>query len=289
MKKLWIASILFLGMLLSSCEDFFYKTVEIESEDFPPGIAFSGLWKFPTNDDNPVVVSEALAVLDRKPNLIPLSKLSVYKNDQLALETEIRDGLGSIKNFRADPGDRVRITLEAPGYQKLEAEQTVPDSTRILDAKFTRDTSIALFGLEDIDLFEVRIRDDASRQNYYRAHARYVFDRGAAGLDTSHFIVLTPEFANRENRSDLISDEIFNGREFVLTFYDFGTFGTEPKYILLELIQVTRDYFLNRESQVLSDITSGNPFAEPVILHQNVRNGQGIFGVSYATSWVIRR
>jgi hypothetical protein len=289
MKKSLIACLALIGMIFSSCEDFFYKTIDIESEDFPPGIALSAIWKFPTNDDNPLIVSEALAVLDRAPNLIPKSTLTIYKNDALAQEIEISDGLGSVKSFSADPGERVRITLEVPGYQKLEAEQTVPDSTRILDVKFTRDTTVKLFGLEDIDLFEVRIQDDPGRPNYYRAQARYIFDRGAAGLDTSHFIALTPEFANRENQSDLISDEIFNGREFVLTFYDFGTFSTDPKYVLLELIQVTRDYYLNRESQALSEIANGNPFAEPVILHQNVRQGQGIFALSYATEWLILR
>ncbi|MBK9962349.1 MAG: hypothetical protein IPP06_13755 [Saprospiraceae bacterium] len=46
-------------VLLSSCENFFYKDVEIEVDKFPPGYAMTALW---SNDENgnTILVSEAV-------------------------------------------------------------------------------------------------------------------------------------------------------------------------------------------------------------------------------------
>jgi hypothetical protein len=95
----------------------------------------------------------------------------------------------------------------------------------------------------------------------------------------------------------LITDDLFNGKEFVFKistgFYrrvvpeqdepkDIAT-NDNNEYIILNLQTLSKDMYLYLKSKESAEQVLNNFFTEPVQIYNNINNGIGIFG-SYANN-----
>ncbi|MBK6573847.1 MAG: DUF4249 family protein [Saprospiraceae bacterium] len=275
-------------VLLSSCENFFYKDVEIEVDKFPPGYAMTALW---SNDENgnTILVSEAVGILEKSPEPVDSSKLEVIINNQLLGNFKLGKGPWKTPEFRLVAGDAVSLKLNIQDKVFLESTQTMPDSIEILSVKFTRDSLLKGFEQSEYDFFKIKIKDLATAHNYYKVNAYYVYDLDEDSTNIQYESRFMEAVDLSRTDGEIIKDDFFNGKEYELVF---RTYSYDPGYkligILLDCHNLSKDYYLFESSKTRSSYSNGNPFAEPTTIHQNVKNGYGIFGLSNKTRYLIR-
>jgi hypothetical protein len=54
----------------------------------------------------------------------------------------------------------------------------------------------------------------------------------------------------------------------------------DSTYPVVELYHVSEAYFKFEKSRIVASYTNGDPFAEPVNVYSNVKNGYGIFAIN---------
>ena len=104
------------------------------------------------------------------------------------------------------------------------------------------------------------------------------------------------EFSRNNYNYDTFADDLLNGKEYELKFYNIITVdqkdfsGYESQFrkevrstYFIYLQQISPDYYLYARSSSAAANLSGNPFTEPVQIHSNIKNGIGVLG-SYTSS-----
>lgn len=287
MKSIYLF-LVFSFVLLSSCQDFFYKDVEIEVDKFPPGYAMTALW---ANDENgnSILVSDAVGILEKSPEPVDSSQLQLSINQKLYGNYKIGKGTWKIPSFPLAAGDVVDLKLNIQNKAVLESIQTMPDSINILHVKFIRDSLVKGFDQSYYDFFKIRIKDDAASHNYYKVNAYYVYDLEEDSTNIQYESRFMEAVDLSRTDGEIIKDDFFNGKEYELIF---RTYSYDPGYkligILLDCHNLSKDYYLFESSKIRSSYSNGNPFAEPTTIHQNIKNGYGIFGLSNKTRYLIR-
>lgn len=99
-------------------------------------------------------------------------------------------------------------------------------------------------------------------------------------------------FGSSWNQYGIFSDELINGKEYELNFYQSTGYSDEYEFrpelgefrdYTIILQSITRDMFLYLKSIDLQEFNDDLPFTEPVPIYNNVENGLGIFG-SYSSA-----
>ena len=125
----------------------------------------------------------------------------------------------------------------------------------------------------------LKIEDQANTDNYYRVQMYYI----------DSFFGVKSKFMIRDITSDnpavdenyynglLISDFFFDGKSYEISF-DFNDwdYSTNKEYII-SIESMSRARYLYEQSYYLYLDRQGNPFAEPVMVYNNIVNGYGIF------------
>jgi hypothetical protein len=112
-------------LFFTSCEGFFYKTIDVEIDEFPPGYAVTCLW---TNESKVQqgYISKTVGIL--KP-VIPLSdKADFFLTSNLNRNWNVKtqDGI----DYNSSPilaGEILSIRVKINGAADLESTQTMPD------------------------------------------------------------------------------------------------------------------------------------------------------------------
>ena len=287
MKSSYIFSICCF-VFLSSCENFFYKDVEIEVDKFPPGYAMTALW---SNDENgnTILVSEAVGILEKSPEPVDSSKLEVVINNQLSGNFKIGKGPWKIPEFSLVAGDVVALKLNIQDKVFLESTQIMPESIEILSVQFKRDSLVKGFEESEYDFFKIKIKDAATAHNYYKVNAYYVYDVDEDSTNIQYESRFMEAVDLSRTDGEIIKDDFFNGKEYELVFRTYSyDLGYKLIGILLDCHNLSKDYYLFESSKTRSSYSNGNPFAEPTTIHQNVKNGYGIFGLSNKTRYLIK-
>ena len=217
-------------------------------------------------------------------------------------------------------GDTIRLQVKSTGFDDVESTAIIPVQSVILALDTTmiaRNTYAYTNGTDTMAIdqngdlnFRVRIKDPAGEQNYYRLLAKRRSEWQSDG-DTfvqEYFISFVLEgfegptggflgIIDGENNSKsqhLITDELFDGKEFVLRFktdYSFLTvrpgfedfFGFYNKnniseHIVINLQTISKDMYLYLLSRESAERVLDGVFTEPVQIYNNIRNGIGILG-----------
>jgi hypothetical protein len=141
-------------------------------------------------------------------------------------------------------------------------------------------------GNEFATLLTIKFKDEVSEKNFYELSMRTVsqgleypdFDKvvtnfGYAGIE-GYDASLEGELI-RDDIGVLLKDVRFNGKETEMTFKAFTFFGYGRTQIVLR--SVSEEYFNYKATKGLQNNTSGDPFAQPVNVFNNINNGFGIF------------
>lgn len=255
--------------------------------------------------------------------VITNADVDLYINGQFH-EQLTGDSLGMYTGtYKAVAGDTVRLVVQAPTLGQAESSTIILPKADIIsvDTIHTRQqTDVYAEGLDTFYVnksteceFRVRFRDPGDQQNYYRMVVKrrvsyeygeeiYISDNFMAfsldGMDTQTggFIDLIGGEENWDVQH-LITDELFNGKEFILKFTHFfnnteysqqykdmyGINQSTSESLVINLQSITRDTYLYLLSKNSAENSLNGFFSEPVQIFNNIENGIGIFG-SYNNS-----
>ncbi len=221
--------------------------------------------------------------------------VDLYKEGEL-LKTLEYDPLSNeyTADFNPDELSEGEYSVEVGGvseFQNLEASQTIHNSVNIIKGSYQEDGTIASeYGYAfTVDEARITFNDPAEDENYYQVKLFAVLENQVGEILQKRELYLSSlnPFVETSFFFDglLLKDDSFNGTEFDLSigFSDFsgGIFGSgdenEIFYLQAELSNLSRDNYLFIKSEAAFREAVDNPFAEPVIVHNNVENGIGIF------------
>ncbi len=197
---------------------------------------------------------------------------------------------GLYVNTEQKPLINVEYTLQIQkdGYETVTSTSKLPVPVPIKRVEFENTT-----GLSDTNenLTAKVIFDDPAGQNFYELYVMALFDYYYVNFqdDTIHqysyrkvYLETTDNTLvdNSWNNGSLIfRDILFNNSEagINLKFSNYYYNNIDIKRLDFYLISQSREYYLYNETANLQDYNSGDPFAQPVQVYNNIQNGKGIF------------
>jgi len=216
----------------------------------------------------------------------------LYENGSILREVnpELIINLGSddsVYRYRAQynftPGNTYKVMIYKNGFSTIEAQTKVPFPPVIIDASY--DTPNNKITLSLRDNFE-------GEENYYRIRLLQKDEDG--DLQSTLLSTFDPtleiydysvdEFLDLEEGEKIgvqayLKDEHFDGSSKKITIYDyFGTSAGVATPLVLEVAALSEDQYRWEVTKEINDFVGDNPFAEPVQVHSNVKNGFGKLG-----------
>ena len=236
-----------------------------------------------------VHISNSLSILDNgKLNNAENAVVELYENDNL-VETLQHSSDGNYTSAGKYPaiGNTYKITASANGYEDVSASTTVPPAISISSFNLKDSVLAGPHGNVEASL-DITINDPANK-NYYMLE---VFEIDTLTFDTTfyhpgnginYYYIFSDDHAIGEEQNGtalLFTDEFFNGKSYRLTVkFDSYFLNTNPGYpVYLKLTSLNEDLYLYKKTFATHLQNKGNPFAEPVQVYNNIKNGFGIFG-----------
>lgn len=188
------------------------------------------------------------------------------------------------------------IEVSAPGFETVRSRGGVPNSTRITSAVIEERTPAMSNNFNNF-IVDVTFEDDPSTENFYEIELYKEVKYAQPGTsDTirsiSHINLQLDEASISQAYSErlLVDDLKRQGNEISIRASGYDSFyeSDDSEYVLsvVSLSKELHDYFL---TSTLQYQTSGDPFAQPVHVTNNIENGFGIFGGANAASLRFKR
>ena len=197
------------------------------------------------------------------------------------------------------PGVNYTLRASAPGFEDIEAITFIPNETEILSV----DTSSVITSGYREGQINITFQDELATANAYEfKFYALVYTIDTSGGQFQYIPVVQEVYAYFSSVGDffgggdnelLLTDELFNGREHAQRInYDYQIplllGDTMPNdsidisqlvstYLITELRLSSEDYYLFQSTYFKYQFSSGDPFAQPVQVYNNVENGFGIF------------
>ena len=226
---------------------------------------------------NPYIVRNAIALL--------------YENDVFrdTLKFNIVSEKYKAAIARIQAGKTYKLLLSAPDFPAAEAISFTPLLVPINNLVFTANVRSDADGNPQ-DEVKLSFTDNGATEDYYLlrildAYGGYLYCINTNDKDVEKLVYEDPFYAEDCLQSDrlLLSDINFNGALKTLIFYvESGSLGTQNtpgglRRATVELLHINKDYYKYIKSLNSYENAVDNPFAEPVNLYSNVKNGYGLF------------
>ena len=290
------------AVLASACE----TTLNVELPDHPPQMTVNGFFRPGAVWE--VQLNEARSVADGEAAIRNITNATVeILHDGGTPLRLLYAGSGFYRALSASPfpGRTYTVRATAPGYEPVEATDTVPDPVPVTFVyQITRLDTLLENISADIDV-TIQLDDPPDQDEYYRLFVLYrVVEKrtGEYAFFTYQFKV-DDEAILAENGDPfefdtggantlfnaVFNDALFDGehREITLSLSPIinitrrdatGELLFEPGGTLqVYFYNVSKTYYDYSTTFDLHDEVEDNPFAEPVQVHTNVENGFGIF------------
>lgn len=274
-----IAFFFFVAMSLAACagEDFFEATVDIDLPPHEPALAVTA--QFAAGDTTlRIYVTHSQGILDQN-NATPIADadVEIFKDgNSLGKAAYYSDKLYKLslpQPLSSDPAT-YELKVSAPGFDPVQASQLMPNPVPISNATYEVDGAVDDDGTR-VDELIIEFEDPAGVENYYAAYAYVVFDDQYT--EELSLGVLDP--ITEDGIDDfLLKDVTFDGKRYEWRFKAYRFFElTDDVKMYVVLRSITADQYFFSRSVSLSYDADDNPFAEPVIIHNNIDGGYGIF------------
>ena len=285
-----------IGILFSGCE----MTIPVELPEQEPKIVVNSLFA-PDKPEWIIKVYKSKGMYETG-DYTPLENATVnlYK-DEVFLETVVYSstfsGYRVHQDFLPVPGATYTIKVDVPGMESVEATETVPEAIKINSITINRNVRLNKENQYESDII-INFDDPSGDRDYYGLMVNtYHFGQKMEGAS---FKSADPAFTDESYTFDsedyryfccekaIFSDEFFDGKNYNLTI-TMEQFALENSSVLeIELYTINRSYYLYTTSSQLQMNNRGNPFAEPVIIFNNIKNGFGIFS-TYSKDTAIKQ
>ncbi|MEL6926110.1 MAG: DUF4249 domain-containing protein, partial [Bacteroidota bacterium] len=239
------------------------------------------------SDSLEVYVSHSLGVLDQSEyEPIKDATVELYRNGDLLHVFTGADDQGTYKVKEIEPlgGDAATYRLEvaASKYESVSAEQVMPAAPIIDRLEYVEDGALTEDG-EKADELRIFISDPAGIENYYAFNIRFDYANGSGGSG----YYSNDLFLEYGTTWDMLRDATFDGQQYVLKYLilNYGGEALQPgDRVIVESLSITEDSYLHERSKNIYWEGTDNPFVEPVVVHENIDRGHGIFSVSNSTT-----
>lgn len=294
--------ILFILMIVSilACN----KTLDFDDEGYANQIVVNST--ISTNSYFTSYISKSRSILTRNQSATPVEgSMDLYEDGTLIRQFPTQLGAFSATDITPKAGSTYRMVITAEG-KKLEAETMIPNKVEVLSVDTTSVKSSN--NLRNI-IIKMKIKDpegdDYYRIVYMRETISYIQDNKGArkyyksynqsgiASDDPVFKSVYNNFGDEiingpGNDYNIFPDTYFNGKEYSIKFsttpgyygntYSYYSYGT-PIYERNEIHvqKLSKDLYNYLKYLKLYNFYHDNPFAEPVPVYSNVKNGIGIF------------
>ncbi len=259
---------------LTSCETMVDVDIPLEKQDVTVNSFFNpdSLWS--------VQLSLNRHVLDSRPFAeINDAEVIVYEGDD-AVDTLANVGSGVFRSDSKKPGKEgtYSIHVRVPGHDELFGTSSIP-----LPASMT---AIEVYESGNT-MIRVKIQDQGGVKNYYQIYAEIesdFYDNNTRQVITdSQRTWLTSEHPAIQNDdgsptgSILFTDVFFDGSEVELTLQTSGGGFSYHGSVHVVVRSLSEDGYNYLTTSDLNQENSGDPFAQPINVYNNIENGFGIF------------
>jgi hypothetical protein len=298
MKKLIIIFLIF--TIASSCT----KTIDFDDEGYANQIVINST--ISTNSYFTAYTSKSTSILTNNHSSSPVEgSMDLYEDGNLIRQFPTQLGGFSATNIIPKAGKNYRMVITSEG-KKLEAETILPnkvdvvsvDTASVESANNLRNILIKMKikDPEGDDYYRIvymwetisYIQDSKGARKYYRS-----YNQSGIASDDPVFKSVYNNFGDEiidgpGNDYHIFPDTYFNGKEYSVRFrttpgyfgntYSYGSYGTriyERNEIHIQ--KLSKDFYNYLKYLKLYRFYHDNPFAEPVPIYSNIKNGIGIF------------
>jgi len=251
-----------------------------------------------------VHVSHTAGILDNKPS-VPLKDaiVSLYEDggqlvsqftyQEVGLESTgqgevlIQDIFISDKiNFKA--GMAYTLKVEDQDYGVSETIQYFPSEIPILSATYQADGVTDVSGNRANEI-ALSFQDNPMEKNYYLASV-FLATKDSMQQVIRAFPTISPAdpIAKKIEKGLLFSDATFDGQQYTLQMAISNLDIQEGDRLYVQLYTISEDRYLFEQGVKTYEDSAENPFAEPIILHENIDNGNGIFTLNAGSQFIIK-
>lgn len=288
----YIFSFCCLAVILSSCEDAFTTTLNVDPPEHTPQMAVHAYLM----DDYESIgfsVVRTYGILQNTQNFgdqyLENATVEIFQQGELKYTVPaLSESVPQAQSFLpinygmelsepiAGLGDSFEIVVNHPDFGTVRGVQYMPtQAVQITEAKFDEDGGLDEGG-ERINAVDITFTDQPGVENFYEVIlAKKDEFAGEVYYNSLYTMTVDPNAQEGSDRSYLLSDQTFEGKEFTLSLDLYENYNENMVVILRT---VTRDWFLFSKS--LRDFGGGDDFgffAEPVTVHSNLEGGLGVF------------
>lgn len=203
-------------------------------------------------------------------------------------------------SFKPEPEKEYLLKVVTAKYGTVQASGIIPAKVSI--DKIEMDTSNLTANA--VVPIKIHFIDPPQKKNYYRLsffESGYFLDfRTKDTIQYSqpiYFEVDDPSLQSTINNSNqlIIEDTFFNGKSYVLavkinsSIFRNGNPYRKSTALSVILSNLSEPYYRYATTKSLQQYSSGDPFAQPVLVYGNIENGLGIFGGYNQSVFVLKK
>lgn len=287
-KKIGALAIV-LAISLTSCEDFFESTIEVETPEVVSKLVVTGFIQ--PDQDTVALIVETNSSLGRFERTRIQAEVTIENITNGSMNTTSDRGglnvyeLRDLENSFINTNDKYLFTVDDQEgiIPSVTCQATFPTKSVLKNIEYNYEGGIRIEG-DDASSFNITFDDPPGEKNFYEI----AILRGNGTPDNARFefVESTDISVSMGFEEDyvLVSDESFDGQEKNIELKVFRPSVDNNKYILVWR-DVTEDYFKYSTTLRSAYVNSGNPFALPVTVHSNIDNGLGIISM-YQQQWI---
>jgi len=296
-----------ISFLLVSCgEDFFDSVTEVDIPEHEPQLVIKA-------DFDPTYGKEygyyaklthTLGILDTTEyELVEDATVTLLEGDAViaTLEPYGENGWYKSDSMNLLAGKNYTLKADSPTYGSAASTQKLPNSVPIITATYEADAAVDRYG-DRGDEITIQFQDPVGERNYYAIGVLVTYP--FVGEDTSfvidrYWVYTSPVDPILEHLDQLyLNDASFDGDIYTTrismeelmeegnTFYE-GAKNLAATKITIQLTSISKDRYLFQKTLSAYQDNDGNPFAEPVVIHENVEGGSGIFSLNLTSEFSI--
>ena len=294
MKKIFIINILAAILLFSSCDSWIDGVAkEIELPTIEPAMA---PFLFIDSRDTAITVniSQTTGVLTQdQPIIIKNATIEVLKDGNVIHTLDESHYNEFDQNYRLSLGEAFggdnesglyEMRVNAAGFDEITASQNMPKPIAIDSVRYTPN---GFNNAIDGNLAELKLhfQDPSDEENYYMAvlliESLDTFPDGTPQYVYTGWMQSQETFIEDGWNGPIFSDASFNGSYMSISFGTWiDDFSFDYENYKFRLLSISKDSYTYLKSIGTYFNSSGNPFAEPSLLHSNTENGFGFFGLT---------
>lgn len=293
-----LKAILILPLINISC----YSDTEIHLPNDEPFLIVNSI-NFQPDSTWLIEVSRSQPYMDTSKHAI-IDNAQVYIKDEDDVEIQLQPVIINTKTYyssdqKPEINKRYELTVHATGFPSVKANSKIPEPESVSILKIEVDSTYLKEVLEILKynpqypvdfnqdvLCKASFRDPPNEKNFYELRLLYSYNTSSGTLKYAEFPFLN---LNGGRVTYFSEDTQFNGAVHYFDFYTPLALFLTPRKIYVSLRILSLDYFSYLHTTSLQSGLSEDPFAQPVIVHNNIENGAGIFAGFSTSGWMLEK